>query len=421
MGRQSARIYYQGLDHKEMVTWDGTKYQYHDKAYIWNSQTSSFELVWEKYHGLKLLYDTGLAIEPVASENNKYIYFTENGDGSIIYRIVVNAKNPEAEEYWTSSKYSKFTAPISSRGFAVYAEQKQYGTDYDYEILNLEDGTVSATGNFNAYDYLWAPNSMFPPTYTNQEVTPAESGENHNYASILSSYGAAATYQPWNFILFIAPTGISALLLSNREGAGNYIIGARQFDIGRLNDGTGRGLLPRFFLIEWDDTVSIYEAISGSGGAVGDYQAVGYGRVVNETLPFQLAHGAGGGLQGEQIKVVRDGKLPIVASDNRLWFIEVQRDGFNYIDTGIDIPFISTWDISPDYKYLILSESTSWATVDCRIVSLESKKTIINVGEESGLSIYAGNGVKFVGHNCILVTGYLPNSWIRRYRLYKWR
>lgn len=46
MGRQSARIYFNGQDHKEMVIWDGSKYVYHDKAYIWNG--SEFELVWEK-------------------------------------------------------------------------------------------------------------------------------------------------------------------------------------------------------------------------------------------------------------------------------------------------------------------------------------------------------------------------------------
>ena len=46
MGRQSSRIWWQNKDHKEMVTWDGTNYQYHDKAYIWDG--NAFELVWEK-------------------------------------------------------------------------------------------------------------------------------------------------------------------------------------------------------------------------------------------------------------------------------------------------------------------------------------------------------------------------------------
>ena len=217
MGRQSSRIYFQGQDHKEMVTWNGTGYQYHDQAWIWDG--SGFELVWEKLYGLKLLYETTLAIQPVSSENNKYLYFTEGGDASVIYRIKINDKNPEPEEHYTSDKYNYFTAPVSSRGFGVYAEQQQSQMDFDYQILNLEDGTIHISGNYNAYDYLWAPNYAYLPALTNQEVSPAESGLSHNYMSILSSYGAGATYQPWNFIYFIAPTGISAMMLDNREGA----------------------------------------------------------------------------------------------------------------------------------------------------------------------------------------------------------
>jgi len=49
MGRQSSRIWYQNKDHKEMVTWDGTRFQYHDKAYIWDG--NAFVLVWEKLDG----------------------------------------------------------------------------------------------------------------------------------------------------------------------------------------------------------------------------------------------------------------------------------------------------------------------------------------------------------------------------------
>lgn len=46
MGRQSSRIWYQNKDHKEMVTWNGSRFQYHNKAYIWNN--GAFQLVWEK-------------------------------------------------------------------------------------------------------------------------------------------------------------------------------------------------------------------------------------------------------------------------------------------------------------------------------------------------------------------------------------
>jgi hypothetical protein len=81
MGRQSSRIYFNGQDHKEMVTWDGTKYQYHDKAYIWNG--NAFELVWEK-----LPYDYDLwFVKDGDLEFYHQPFIIRNANGGIRYYI----------------------------------------------------------------------------------------------------------------------------------------------------------------------------------------------------------------------------------------------------------------------------------------------------------------------------------------------
>ena len=406
MGRQSARIYFNGQDHKEMVTWDGSQYVYHDKAYIWNG--SEFELVWEKLYGLRLLYETNLELRPVSSENNRYLYFTEGGDASVIYRIKVNDEQPEKEEQYTSQTYNSFNAPISSRGFAIYNEAPYYiGTSYHYRILNLEDGTYYTQDEiFNAYDYLTLPEVVPPPTYGNQEVTPAESGVNHNYASILSRYQAGATYQPWNFVYFVAPTGISALALANREGTGTLIDGW-VWDIGRLNDGTARGLLPRFLGLSPDRTkFRIWE--------------YGYGELYSVTVlddpPFSPCNDAQG------YGVTRDEVLPILDSSNRLWFVKPQTDSIEYEDTEIDVSDYRVWDIDPSHKYVLDFEyTTSWTGI-AKIIDIKTGRTIVNISDE--LHDILISSVKFVGHKCLLVTGYI-NDYISlvnfRYRLYKWR
>ena len=48
MGRQTSRIWYQQKDHKEMVTYNGRKPQYHDSAWIWKG--NRFQLVWKKLY-----------------------------------------------------------------------------------------------------------------------------------------------------------------------------------------------------------------------------------------------------------------------------------------------------------------------------------------------------------------------------------
>lgn len=412
MGRQSARIYFNGQDHKEMVTWDGTQYVYHDKAYIWNG--SDYELVWEKLYGLKLLYDGLLPIDPVSSENNKYIYFTENSDGSVIYRIKVNDKEPEREEQWTSDKYDYFTAPRSSRGFGVYAQRNQYGYSYDYQVLNLEDGTVYKSDHFDASEYLWSPTSFGPPTLTNQEVSPAESGLDHNYMSIFGGY-LAAYVQEWNFVYFIAPTGISAMQLDNYSGT---VINGYFWDLGRLNDGGPRGLMPRFLRMVQDgsdDVVSVIEY--GAGTSHGMYSVTFY-----ETLPFTIPRSVGGGWNSSCIKVVRDKKLPILASDNHIWFIKANTDDFEFIDTEIESPSrYSVFDVSPDYKYAMIFEDWNFSsgTKIIKIVDISTGKLIVNVTDEIG-DLQTTNAF-FVGHKCLFVTGYYRDTWTVKYRLYKWR
>jgi len=408
MGRQSARIYFNGQDHKDMVTWDGSKYVYHDKAYIWNG--SDYELVWEKLYGLKLLYDGLLPIDPVSSENNKYLYFTENSDGSVIYRIKVNDKEPEPEEHYTSDKYNYFSAPVSSRGFGVYAQQNQYGSSYDYEMLNLEDGTVSEVDHFDATDYLWGVSSLAPPNYTNQVVSPAESGLGHNYASIFGTYLETSTR---NFLYFIAPTGISAQMLDNRGGS--TISGARIFDLGRLPDSGARGLLPRFFIIQWDDTLSVIEYEAGT-----EY---GMYSVTFSTQPdFTFMHGAGGGIVTSSIKVMRDGKLPILATDNHIWLIKVNADDIECIDTGIESPSrYMIFDVSPDFKYAMIFEDWNFysGTKYVKIIDIKTKKLVFDVTDE--IKDMQVTNAFFVGHRCLFVTGYYKNTRSARYRLYKWR
>ena len=113
MGRQSSRIYFNQQDHKEMVTWNGSSYQYHDKAYIWNG--NQFELVWEKLdddlEGMAIysLYDGSGGQSPPTgmywantSNNRKYVYFgVDNGSMDAwgnnvnIYRITIT----DAEKY----------------------------------------------------------------------------------------------------------------------------------------------------------------------------------------------------------------------------------------------------------------------------------------------------------------------------------
>ena len=406
MGRQSSRIYFNGQDHKEMVVWDGTRFVYHDKAYIWTPQ--GFELVWEKLYGLKLLYESNLELQPVSSENNKYLYFTESNDASVIYRIKVNDREPEKEEQYTSDTYKIFTAPISSRGFAVYREAPHYiGTSFHYRILNLEDGTYYTSDEmFNAYDYLTLPEVVYPPTYTNQEVTPAESGMNHNYASILASYSAGATYQPWNFIYFIAPTGISALGLANKEGTGTLVDGW-VWDIGRLNDGTARGLFPRFLGLSENRTqFRIWEY------GYGDLYSV----TVTDNPPFTPCSNSQG------YGVTRDEILPILDTSNRLWFVKPQLDSIDYEDTEIDLSGYRTWDIDPSHKYVIDFQFTTTWTGIAKIIDIKTGRTIVNISDE--LHDLLISGARFVGHKCLLITGYVNNYVVSenlRYRLYKWR
>lgn len=409
MGRQSARIYYQGLDHKEMVTWDGTKYQYHDKAYIWDSKTHSFQLVWEKYQGLKLLYASELELRPVSSENNKYLYFTEGTDGHNIYRIVINSKNPQKETHYHSEKYDTFSAPRSSRGFAVYAEKNQTGVVYDYQILNLEEGTIYTSGRYNAAEYLWGIFAyQGPPDYTNQEVSPAESGMNHNYASMFGTYLATQAYQPWNFILFVAPTGISAMQLDNREGAGNWINGRGIWDLGRLNDGTARGLLPRFLFLTYEGQFKILEY----GVTIGTNL---YSATVTSDPPFDATPSYS--LEtGVQLGIVRDDTLHVLDKTGKIWLIKANLDSISYENT--DVESYIEYDVSPDFKYAITSKYADYYTNQLNLVRISDKKILIDITAECGMSTVRA---KFIGHKCIFVQGYKYGTYQVLYKLFKWR
>lgn len=417
MGRQSSRIWLaNNTDHKEMVTWNGSGFQYHDKAYIWNGNT--FELVWQKLYDLRLLYESTLLIKPVSSENNKYLYFTEGTDTSVIYRIEVNDKNPEKEAHYTSDKYTDFSAPISSRGIGIYrAPQSSAYSPYDYEILDLETGGIGEVDTFDFYEETGMyPERYTPPTLTNQEVSPAESGMGHNYASVFQIMNWGATYQPWNYITFVAITGISAMVLDNREGTGTLINERMTWDMGRLSDGGPRGLLPRFLVLTLENDFKIIEF--GAGTSHGLYSAT-----VTSTPPFtpKITHLT----VSVKFGVMRNGKLPIVAESNRLWFVVPDTDSISYTDTGIDIPDARIWDVSPDHKYVLTFMYTQDWVGQALILDINTGKTIVNINDE----LFSKDGfiisnAYFVGHKCIFVEGYIDNFVHRnnyRCRLYKWR
>ena len=130
MGRQSSRIWYQQHDHKEMVTFNGSSYQYHDKAYIWNG--SSFDLVWEKLLGLWF------------KKTDIYFYnvpvIIRNANGSVKYYIDYNPNKtyrkifPDGtEETIYSNAWIQPTSQINV----------DYGSDMGYTL----DGKIIAVGN----------------------------------------------------------------------------------------------------------------------------------------------------------------------------------------------------------------------------------------------------------------------------------
>lgn len=103
MGRQSARIYFNGQDHKEMVTWDGTQYVYHDKAYIWNG--SEFELVWEKLdddlEGIVItsMYNPNFSITNFGISNDKKYLYYRNAEQSQLTNNIFRTAIKDLEDW----------------------------------------------------------------------------------------------------------------------------------------------------------------------------------------------------------------------------------------------------------------------------------------------------------------------------------
>lgn len=383
-----------------MVTWNGSTYQYHDKAYIWNG--SEFELVWEKL-GLKLLYETQLALKPVSSENNRYLYFTEGSDDSIIYRLIINAREPEPEEWYTSNTYTVFTAPRSSRGVGMHRTAQQYANSpFDYRMLNLETGGYGGSGTF---DFVAQTGVSFVDRYgapiLNGETVSQAIDLSYKYAS---QWGGALINVWYNFLYFIAISGVSAQLLSNSEHSGSYISGGNGiWDMGRLeNDPTARGLFPRFLMLTNTGDFQVLEYQNGNK----------YTAEITSTPPFTLTH-------TYKYGVGRDGKLAVIDNSGRIWIVEVGDNDITYTDTEIDST-VAIWDVSPDYKYAMTFRYTWDFGGELKIYDINSKREVLNVTEEMGLS--ASDGF-FVGHKCIFVQARKVNGGqITTYnRLYKWR
>jgi len=403
MGRQSARIYFNGKDHKEMVTWDGSQFVYHDKAYIWTG--SDFELVWEKLYGLKLLYESTLELKPVSSENNKYLYFTEGTDESLIYRLIINQKEPEPEEWYTSQLYTVFTAPTSSRGIGIHRTAQQYANSpFDYRILNLETGGYGGDGHF---DFVAETGVTYVDRYgapiMSDETASQAYGLNYKYSSIMSS----ALLNTWtNYLYFVAITGISAMLLGNNESSGSIISGMGTWDIGRLEDDpTARGLMPRFLNITRNNDFVIWEYEDGNL----------YLPKITSTPPFSIP------LSNAKRGIMRDGEIPLTDTSNRLWFVKCEKDSIEYTDTELDVSYAQGWDVDPSHKYLMDFKYTGDWTGTAKIIDIKTRKTIVDISDE--INDMAISGVRFVGHKCLYVWGYegqiLPEY--RKYRLYKWR
>ena len=386
-----------------MVTWDGSQFVYHDKAYIWTG--NDFELVWEKLYGLKLLYESTLELKPVSSENNKYLYFTEGTDESLIYRLIINQKEPEPEEWYTSQRYSVFTAPTSSRGVGIHMTPQQYANSpFDYRILNLETGGYGGDGTF---DFVAETGVSFvdrydEPTMGNETASQAY-GLNYKYSSIMGG----ALINVWrNFLYFIAITGVSATLLNNSELNNSYISGRGIWDIGRLEDDpTARGLMPRFLILTYDGNLSIMEYEDGNM----------YLPKITSTPPFSIQ------TFDAKMGIMRDGEIPVIDTSNHLWFIKCEKDSIEYTDTELDVSYAQGWDVDPSHKYMMDFKYTGDWTGTAKIIDIKTKKTIVDISDE--LHDMAISGVRFVGHKCLYVWGYegqiLPEY--RKYRLYKWR
>lgn len=154
MGRQSSRIYWQGQDHKEMVTWNGREFQYHDKAYIWTG--NAFQLVWEK-----LAY-TAIAdkIDGLVFANNFVPYESANYYVGFYYYDSFNTEFPQntlirvdKEDYGKESlittERTTFGGFVNSKIFLYVYDtesrpQKKGGLIYDVE----NNAPIMATDSF---------------------------------------------------------------------------------------------------------------------------------------------------------------------------------------------------------------------------------------------------------------------------------
>ena len=172
-------------------------------------------------------------------------------------------------------------------------------------------------------------------------------------------------------------------------------------------------MLPRFLIINQDDSIAIYEY--GAGVEYGYYSAV-----VIDTIPFSFVRSTGGGLNLDCIKVTRDDKLPVLATDNHIWLIQANTDDFSYTDTEIEVE-AGLFDVHPSYKYALISEwwVYAWGVRYLKIVNIKTGQTVVDLTEEIGdLRTMGGY---FVGHNCVYVYGYAQDSFTMKYRLYRWR
>lgn len=412
MGRQTSRIWLaNGTDHKEMITWNGSGFQYHDKAYIWNG--SKFQKVWEKIKSLTCLYDLSYyCFKPVSSKNNRYVYFAktpsykfeDTADGSTIYRITIDNPEDDPPVIFQDDSLTTFSAPTSSQGIGMqYVENSN--TNFTYKMLDLENGVYGHGETFDAAEHGISAYGIYDYSIDedSQAVYSADSGNNYLLRQgfyLLNNY----YYLLWTQSL---ESGISFIRMDNTIGSLSdysfHHIGGYNFISYSQSSGT---VTLRLWTIS-----SLY-----------------YVNVATETAPFTV--------NSSRFHVVglRGNKFAIEADNYEIWIIEVGDSGFTYTNTGIkSANSYYGFDITPDFKYLLTftveSKTGTANQIHPLIVNIDTEQTEIDLWDElPDFSIRMDyNGVFqpfFVGERCLCVGGYVNNYTHidnKRQRLYKWR
>ena len=418
MGKQSSRIYFNGLDHKEMVIWDGSQYVYHDKAYIWNG--SEYELVWQKLkYGLKLLYETNLDIRPSASKNNKYLYFTEGNTDAVIYSITIDDDEPEKEEFYSSDLYRTFNAPVSSQGIGIYyaGDGWLYGTLW-YRIIALDEHSISPAWVYDKHDA-----ALDTVSITSQDLSIGETG--NSYTATIHSY-VTSQARVMSGLWTIGYVGLThtALDYAEIQSTGWW------YSIGR-QEGYEYELLPRFISLEGDifngGVPTLIVWAYGNGASIGGF----YTKAFEVVAPFNLYPVGGSSFfnKGRNWTIPRDNKIAFLSSDLHIWIAEISGTGITFTDTGIET-YATFWDVSPDFEYALYNEPNTTSAGYRDNLKIVEISTGDIVGDydltdfEIAVSVRTGiTFAQFVGEKCFHIGGVTTSGGllVGFNKLYKWR